>query len=657
MAFDYSVRFEAIDRITAKINKINSNIEQMRSKVTSTASEINKSFGNMNFDKKIQDRARIAIQEINSLNKKLDSIGDKGEKVAKKGRDSIIGAMTTLAPVWKAINESQNIARAQGEIGSLGINEAGIKSITKSAIEFSNVWAGTGTADFIRASYDIKSGIASLSDADVGKFTALASLTATATKSTAGEMTKLFALGHGIFREQFRSDVDFGNKFSSAISTAVKAFRTDGSDLVTGLSTLGASASAMGVSLQEQLAVIGNSKGAFNSASEGATSYRAFLRGAVNAQKELGLSFVDSQGKLLPMADIMDKIKAKVKSVGLTMQDARVQNALTKAFGSDEATKMISALIGKTDELRSSEKMIFDNMRQGTKVTEEMAMAMQKGREFELMSQQIGNMSAMIGEKLAPSLISISRRIGEVTNKIRVWTEKNPELTKKIAEWALIIGGVLATLGVLSIIIGAVGMAIGSLSVVMTAFKVVLIAVRYASILFNASMWASPFTWIVVGFIAVVGAIVALIVYWKDITEWVGTLWDKVTGFISSLNILSNVLLAIGGVFGVLVAPIKYVLDLLDSFLAKFDIYNKAKQAVVGYADKVKEASAGAYNTATDFMGFSDTKTQSATPIDNVNKNHTVVDVKVTATGATVTDKKVTSTAGRVNLNTGSTGV
>lgn len=657
MAFDYSVRFKAIDEITAKINKINSSIEEMKSKVVSTSSAINKSFANMDFEKQIRVRAKLAIRDINNLNKEMNNLSSSGKDLALKGRDALIGGASFLAPLKQTVTAYQDIARAQGEIGSLGINEAGIKSITKSAMDFSNVWAGTTTADFIRASYDIKSGIASLSDADVGKFTALAGLTASATKSTTEEMTKLFALGHGIFREQFKSDVDFGNKFSSAISTAVKAFRTDGSDLVTGLSTLGASASAMGVSLQEQLSVIGMSKGAFNSASEGATSYRAFLRGAVNAQKELGLSFVDSQGKLLPMADIMDKIKGKVKSVGLTMQDARVQQALTKAFGSDEATKMISALIGKTDELRSSEKMIFDNMKQGTKVTEEMAMAMQKGREFELMSQQIGNMSAMIGERLAPNIIQISRKIGEVTNKIKVWTEKNPELTKKIAEWALIIGGVLATLGILSVLIGVIGMAIGSLSVIFTAFKFVLIAVRYASILFNMALWANPLTWVVIGVVALIAVVATLIIYWKEITEWVGALWDKIVGFISSLNILSNILLAIKGIFSILVAPIKFVLDLLDSFLSKFEIYNKAKQAVVGYADKAKEAGAGAYNSAMEFMGMGDNKTQNTTPIDNVNKNHTVVDVKVTATGATVTDKKATSTGGRVNLNTGSTGV
>lgn len=657
MAFDYSVRFEAIDRITAKINKINSNMEEMKAKATSTASKISTSFANMDFEKQIRVRSKMAIRDINKISNEMDKIGESGQNLALKGRNAILGGIGFIEPLRRAFGVYQDVARAKGEIASLGIDATGVKLIAKAGQDFSNSWAGTTQADFIRASYDIKSGIASLSDADVGKFTALAGLTAQATKSTTADMTKLFALGHGIFREQFKTDVDFGNKFSSAISTAVKAFRTDGTDLVSGLSTLGASASAMGVSLQEQLAVIGMSKGAFNSASEGATSYRAFLRGAVNAQKDLGLSFVDSQGKLLPMADIMDKIKNKVKSVGLTMQDARVQQALTKAFGSDEATKMISALIGKTEELRSSEKLIFDNMQKGTKITEEMAIAMQKGKEFELLSQKIQNAGVAIAEHFAPYAIKLSGIVSNVADKIRIWTEKNPKLTATLTKWALIAGGILLALGALSVIIGVLGMAVGSLSTILTVFKFVLTAVRYATILFNMALWANPLTWIVVAIVATIGAIIALIYYWEEITGWVGELWDKITGFISSLNILSNVLLAIKGVFAIMVAPIKFVLDLLDSFLSKFEIYNKAKQNVMGFVDQTKKAGSSAWDTAKNAMGFGEDKTQNTTPIDNVNKNHTVVDVKVTATGATVTEKKATSTGGRVNLNTGSTGV
>ena len=73
-------------------------------------------------------------------------------------------------------------------------------AVENAARSFSDQWAGTTKADFISAAYDIKSGIASLSDEGVAEFTSLAALTAKATKSTAGEMTSLFATGYGIYK-------------------------------------------------------------------------------------------------------------------------------------------------------------------------------------------------------------------------------------------------------------------------------------------------------------------------------------------------------------------------------------------------------------------------------------------------------------------------
>ena len=47
------------------------------------------------------------------------------------------------------------------------------------------------------------------------------------------------------------------------------------------------------------------------SGSEAGTKYKAFLMGVGNAQKELGMKFVDSQGKMLPVLQILEKLKKK----------------------------------------------------------------------------------------------------------------------------------------------------------------------------------------------------------------------------------------------------------------------------------------------------------------------------------------------------------
>ena len=82
----------------------------------------------------------------------------------------------------KAVTATFDTQNALGEIASLGVQD--LQVIESAAKNFSDTWAGTTKADFITASYDIKSGIASLTDEGVAQFTELAALTVKATKST-----------------------------------------------------------------------------------------------------------------------------------------------------------------------------------------------------------------------------------------------------------------------------------------------------------------------------------------------------------------------------------------------------------------------------------------------------------------------------------------
>ena len=151
-----------------------------------------------------------------------------------------------------------------------------LKAVEDAAKSFSNTWAGTSKADFITASYDIKSGIASLTDEGVAQFTQLAALTGKATKSTTEEMGSLFATGYGIYKGFYddMSDLEFGEMFSAGIATAVKNYKTSGSEMASG-----ATATNANVPLEEQLAIMGQLQTTM-SGSEAATKYKSFLNQA-----------------------------------------------------------------------------------------------------------------------------------------------------------------------------------------------------------------------------------------------------------------------------------------------------------------------------------------------------------------------------------------
>ena len=126
---------------------------------------------------------------VNKLNSAFGTMQKAGAAMAGIG-----GTITGLA--MKTVTATFDTQNALGELSSLGVKD--LKAVEDAAKSFSDTWAGTSKADFITASYDIKSGIASLTDEGVAQFTQLAALTGKATKSTTEEMGSLFATGYGI---------------------------------------------------------------------------------------------------------------------------------------------------------------------------------------------------------------------------------------------------------------------------------------------------------------------------------------------------------------------------------------------------------------------------------------------------------------------------
>lgn len=181
--FRLSVIVDMIDNLTGPIARVNSSVDSSVGKIE----KLNQGFGNM---------------------------AKTGALVAGAGYGI---ASAALAPV-KATFETK---KALGELASLGIKD--LKALENAATDFSNTWAGTTKADFITAAYDIKSGISSLSDEAVGKYTEIAGITAKGTKSSIAEMTSLFATGYGIYKDYYKnmSDIDFGEMFSAGIAKSV----------------------------------------------------------------------------------------------------------------------------------------------------------------------------------------------------------------------------------------------------------------------------------------------------------------------------------------------------------------------------------------------------------------------------------------------------
>lgn len=430
---------------------------------------------------------------VNKLNTAFGTMQRAGAAMAGVG-----GAITGLC--MKTVTATFDTQNALGELSSLGVKD--LKAVENAAKSFSDTWAGTSKSDFITAAYDIKSGIASLTDEGVAQFTELAALTGKATKSTTEEMGSLFATGYGIYKGFYddMSDLEFGEMFSAGIATAVKNYKTSGSEMASAISALGATATNANVPLEEQLAIMGQLQTTM-SGSEAATKYKSFLNQASSAGEKLGLTFLDTNNQLKSMPEILTELKGKY---GDTI-DAVEKRELKEAFGTDEAVALIDLLYNNVETLDSGIQDLQGSMKSGITVTEEMAEAINNTPEqkFQVLKQQIHNNVEELGNGLLPAVNNTMDKVSGLIKKGSDWISNNQETVQSIMNIAL-------KLGIFLVIAGSVMGVVGSLGKLFLSAKNAIGLVKTATLGMNTAFLASPITWVIVGIVALVAAFVVL---------------------------------------------------------------------------------------------------------------------------------------------------
>ncbi len=388
-------------------------------------------------------------------------------QLIQRGTMMIGAGLALLAMPTVVLSSTIRTQKALGEMASLGVKD--LNSLSSAAESFSNTWGGTSKAEFIAAAYDIKSGIASLTDAAVGEYTQLAALTAKATKSTVAEMTSLFATGYGIYRQMYSqmTDFEFGRMFSGGMAASVQAFKTTGSGMASAISSLGATATTANIPLQEQLTILGMLQATMSGAEAG-TKYRAFMKSAAQAGKELNLEFMDQNNNLLDMVSILKSLKGRY---GETL-DAMEKIEIKKAFGRAEAVAVVDLFYGKIGDLTSNIRQMNTSMRQGTRLTLEMAQAMNVdiGSQMSLVTQQIHNLFEIMGNVLLPVVNPLIRGVSNIVLALQRAAKSAPGLTRAVMVLSVALGTVL-------VVVGAVMAAAGTLGLLLPALKTGFVAI------------------------------------------------------------------------------------------------------------------------------------------------------------------------------------
>lgn len=493
----------------------------------------------------------------------------------QKGTMMVGAGLSLLAIPTALIASTAATQKALGELSSLGVED--LTAIEDAAESFTNKWSGANKADFIGATYDVKSALSNLSDEAVGVFTQMAALTGKATKASTQEMVGTFTTAYGIFKPIMAdmTDMEWATAFSGAMSQTVASFKTNGTQMADAIKNIGAVAAASNVPLEEQLAVLGQLQTTMPG-SEAGTLYKAFIMKAAEAGKGLGLSFVDSMGKLKGVVPILQEIQGKFPD----LSQAAAQVELKKAFGSDEAVKFILQMSAGVESLDANIQNVAGAMKTGTVVTEKMANAMNQdvGAGWDLIKQQFHNLSEILGKTLLPVVQPVMKGISSVILFLQRLAKSMPNITRAVLTFSMALGGIL-------VVAGAATSAIGMIGIMLPAIQAGIAAIGTVA----ASVGAAISTYFL-PVIAVVGAIV-LAVYilkkaWESnfggIRDFVVGVWDNIKLAFEGIRVLIS---SLSGGVGQMSADLAGKLQkagLMGFVITVFKVYYRIREYLRG---------------------------------------------------------------------------
>lgn len=499
----------------------------------------------------------MQVALVDQVTKPLAGINAQMDKVSKAGRQGwsnmAMGATTLAAgglAVQAALGPAIEMDRALSEVASLDVQKDVLDALGREALKLS-VQYGNSATEIVRSSYDIQSAIAGLEGNELPAFTRASTVLAKATKADTATITNYMGTMYGIFEQQAKrmGKANWVEDVAGKTALAVQLFKTTGQGMADAFGAIGANATAAGVSMDEQFAVLGQLQATMGGGEAG-TKFKAFLAGVGSAQKALGMKFTDAAGNMLPVLTILDKLKARY---GETLSVAE-GDELKKAFGSDEAVAMVKLLMTNTKALSTNINALANTHGMGK--AEQMAAAMTD--QWERVTQAWFAIRAAAFGVVLPAINKVVGVFADGADTVLRWTHLFPNLTRVVSYALLAIVGLSMVTGAWLLIAGlakmttlGLGIAWSLLIAPLNLLKAGLVAFRAILLAVNIMMAANPavlLAYVVGGLL--VGAIGLAIYYWDDLKKTLADwgVFDKIqsmidgaaAGWASFMQLLGN---------------------------------------------------------------------------------------------------------------------
>ena len=471
---------------------------------------------------------------IDKISKPIANIqrqfGDLGREY-RSGTHTMISGAAGIAgagfALQAALKPAIEMDRALAEVKSLGVADEALNTVAKEAMLFSAKY-GQAAVDVIAHTNEITKSMGLMPANVLASVTRSSATLAMAMKSDAATVGVYMKTLYGNYQQQadaMGKDV-WAAQVAGMTAEVKKLYGTNMDQLAGMVDGMHSLTSSLGVGLPEQLAVLGMLSTQM-SEGDAVTQYTNFLEGAIGAQEKLGVSLVDSRGELLPMMDILNKIKPLIAGMsGLEARD------LLDSAGLGDGSLMLMSMIDNTEKLSHGINTL--GKVKGMDAATKMAATMTD--QWQRLEQGLNSIRIAFGYAVMPAVLEVVSVLSDGAQTLVQWTTILPNITRYLGYAVLGFFGLVAAGGMFTLMLGLGKQAMVGYKVAAMAWAGVnalltqgMVALRAAVFAANMMIAANPIILIVAAVVAAIAAIGALVYYWDDLKASFGdTTWFQI---------------------------------------------------------------------------------------------------------------------------------
>ncbi|WP_169725768.1 phage tail tape measure protein [Maridesulfovibrio bastinii] len=537
---------------------------------------------------------------FNKIYKNIDKLSSKFQTSLKSIKDSGSAFQSAFSNIISMVKPAEEFNSAMGDAAFLGVKSDALSALSNDALKYSLKY-GESATDFVKSAAKIQSSVNGLHGKDLSSITNSTGILAKATKENSASVTTYMTSMLNLYADKANAmgKSKWAEVVAAKTAAATQYMHSSVADMKASFSTLNGAGKAAGASFSEQLAVLGTLQKSSVGPKDAGKKFKAFLSSVQGAQKKLGMSFTDSNGKLLPMVQILEKIKGKF---GDTFDPSEL-GVLKDSFGS-EGSDVVKALIGNIDGLKDA----TGKLNAVTDMTQAKSMEMKNVDPYQRMLQGAKSIQIVLGNYFVPILADVFNWVADVSGKIIEWTKAYPGVVKWISQTALILGGLIATIYLFSSAIKVAQVFMQGWNMATKAWT----GITKVAAIFTKGWTMATSAWTGISKVAAL--------FTKG--------WSAAQAIFNAVFLANPVVMVVAGIIAalaILMAVLPYISNLWDSFKNAFGDtwWGKALIAVFDPVISWLKSLGKIVNWVLDKLGFSFSGTATVEQVEKAGKGQT----------------------------------